>query len=187
MSRSKLGSRNRAKAARRLSREHARIADVRRSFLHEVSCQLAKTHGRLVIEDLAVANLVRNTHLGRVIGDAGWAEFGRQLCYKAAWLSGELVISDRWFPSTRVCSRCGRIIPRMGLTERTFRCDLCGLTLDRDRNAAANLAAWAEHAQAPDRQAGGRVINAPGGEGTDHRRGDGETGPNEGGTDAQVI
>jgi putative transposase len=192
LSRSKLGSRNRAKAARRLSREHARIADIRRTFLHEVSRQLAKAHGRLVIEDLAVANLVRNTHLARAIGDAGWAELGRQLRYKAAWLGAELVICDRWLPSTRICSRCGRVIPRMGLAERTFRCDLCGFTMDRDRNAAANLAAWAEAAniaaaQAPDRQAGGRVNNAPGGAGPGHRRGDGETGPDEGGTNAQVI
>jgi len=186
-SRARLGSRNRAKAARRLSQEHARIANARRSFLHEVSCQLAKTHGRLVIEDLAIANLIRNSHLARAIGDAGWAELGRQLRYKAAWLGAELVVCDRWFPSTRICSRCGRVTPRMGLAERTFHCDLCGLTLDRDRNAAANLAAWAErqHAQAPDRQVGGRVINAPGGDGAGHRRGDGETDPTEGGTDAQ--
>jgi len=77
----------------------------------------------------------------------------------------------------------------MGLAERVFRCAECGLLIDRDRNAAANLAAWAErsHAQVPDRQAGGRVINAPGGEGAGHRRGDGETGLVEGGTDAHAV
>jgi transposase len=73
--------------------------------------------------------------------------------------------------------------------QRTFRCDGCGLAIDRDRNAAANLAAWAErnHAQAPDRQAGGRVTNAPGGEGAGHRLGDGETSPDGGGTDAHAL
>jgi len=75
------------------------------------------------------------------------------------------------------------------LGERTFRCDRCGLTVDRDRNAAANLAAWAErqHAQIPDRQAGGRDTNAPGGEGAGRRPGDGATGPDEGGTDAHAL
>jgi putative transposase len=169
LSRAKPRSRNRAKAARRLSHEYARIANIRRSFLHEVSSQLAKTHGKLAIEDLAVANLLHNRHLARAISDVGWAELGRQLRYKAGWFGAELVVCDRWFPSTKTCSRCGTVKERMRLTERVFRCDACGLVMDRDRNAAANLAAWAEAAsmaaaQASDRQAGGRVINAPGGE-----------------------
>jgi putative transposase len=192
LSRTRPGSRNRVKAARRLSREHARIANLRRSFLHEVSSQLAKTHGKLAIEDLAVANLLRNRHLARAIGDAGWAELGRQLRYKAAWFGGELVVCDRWFPSTKTCSRCGTVKKRMRLAERVFHCDACELVMDRDRNAAANLAAWAEAAsmaaaQAPDRQAGGRITNAPGGEGAGRHTGDGGTGPNEGGTDAPVL
>jgi putative transposase len=108
--------------------------------------------------------------------------------YKAAWFGAELVVCDRWFASTKTCSGCGSVKRRLGLAERILRCPGCGLTLDRDRNAAANLAAWAErsHAQAPDRQAGGRVTNAPGGEGTGHRLGDGETSPSEGGTDAHA-
>jgi putative transposase len=99
------------------------------------------------------------------------------------------MVADRWLPSTRTCSRCGLIKQQMGLDERVFSCDACGLVMDRDRNAAANLAAWAErqHAQAPDRQAGGRVKNAPGGEGAGHRGGDGATGPGEGGTDARAL
>ncbi|HEX6675754.1 MAG TPA: RNA-guided endonuclease TnpB family protein [Actinomycetes bacterium] len=182
-------SRNRAKAAARLSRQHARIADVRRSFLHEVSRQLVQTHDRLCLEDLAVANLMANRHLAGAIGDAAWAELARQLGYKAAWFGAELVFCDRWFPSTKTCSRCGTVKQQVGLAERTFRCDGCGLTVDRDRNAAANLAAWAErqHAQAPDRQAGGRATNAPGGEGAGHRLGDGGTSSDEGGTDAHAL
>jgi putative transposase len=189
VSRTKLRSRNRAKATPRLSRQHARIADARRSFLHAVSSQLVKTHDRLCLEDLAVANLMTNSHLARAIGDAAWAELARQLGYKAAWFGAELVVCDRWFPSTKTCSGCGEVKKQMGLAERTYCCDACGRAMDRDRNAAANLAAWAErdHAQAPDRQAGGRVINAPGGEGAGHRRGDGGTGPGEGGTDAHAV
>jgi putative transposase len=180
-------SHNRAKATRRLSRQHARIADVRRHFLHEVSSQLVQTHDRLCLEDLAVANLMSNRHLVRAIGDAAWAELARQLTYKAAWFGATLVVCDRWFPSTKTCSGCGWVKQQLGLADRIFRCAGCGLTLDRDRNAAANLAAWAEHAQAPDRQAGGRVINAPGGVGAGHRPGDGGTSPREGGTDARAF
>jgi putative transposase len=192
LSRTQPRSRKRAKAARRLAHEHARIADTRRSFLHEVSSRLVKTHDRLCLEDLAVANLVRNKHLARAIGDAGWAELARQLAYKQAWRGGQVMIADRWFPSTRTCSRCGLVKQRMGLGERIFCCDRCGLVMDRDRNAAANLAAWAEAAslaavQAPDRQAGGRVSNASGGEGAGRRRGDGATSPGEGGTDAHAL
>jgi putative transposase len=182
-------SRNRARAIRRLSRRHARIADIRRSFLHEVSTRLVQTHDRLCLEDLGVASLIRNRHLARGISDAGWAELARQIGYKAAWFRAELVICDRWFPSTKTCSRCRTVKRQMRLDERLFCCDSCGLVTDRDRNAAASLAAWAAAAsmaatQAPDRQAGGRVTNAPGGEGAGHRRGDGATGPGEGGTDA---
>ena len=189
LSRMNRGSNNWSKAARLLAVEHARIANARRNFLHEVSSQLAKTHSRLAIEDLAVANLVANRRLARAIADAGWAELARQLSYKAAWHRGELVVCDRWFPSTRTCSRCGTLKQQMTLSERVLRCDDCGLTIDRDRNAAANLAAWAErvHAQAPDRQAGGRATNAPGGEGAGHRYHDGETSPSERGTDAPPL
>jgi putative transposase len=191
LSRARPGSRNRAKAARRLSREHARIANIRRSFLQEVSSQLAKTHDKLVIEDLAVANLARNRHLARAIGDAGWAELSRQLVYKQAWRDGQVVVCDRWFPSTKTCSQCGLVKRHMRLVERIFRCDVCGLVMDRDRNAAINLAAWADAAgmvaaQVPDRQASGRVNNALGGEGAGHRQGDGGTSPDEGGTNAPV-
>ena len=175
-------SSNHVKAIRRLSREHARIANLRRCFLHEVSSQLVKTHDRLCLEDLAVVNLLGNRRLARAISDAAWTELARQLHYKADWFGAELVVCDRWAPSTRTCSQCGRVAPPMKLGERVYCCQGCGLVVDRDCNAAANLAAWAEvasmaAAQAPDRRAGGRMTNASGGEGAGHRDGDGGTGP----------
>jgi putative transposase len=91
LSRARPRSRNRAKASRQLSRFHARIANVRRSFLHEVSSQLVKTHDRLCLEDLTVANLIRNRRLARAITDAGWAESARQLAYKQAWRGGQVM------------------------------------------------------------------------------------------------
>jgi putative transposase len=192
VSRTQPRSSNHTKAMRRLSREHARIANKRRSFLHEVSSQLVKTHDRLCLEDLAVANLLGNRLLARAISDAAWNELARQLDYKAVWFGAELVVCNRWLPSTRTCSQCGRVAPPMKLGERVFCCQGCGLVVDRDCNAAANLAAWAEvasmaAAQAPDRQAGGRMTNASGGEGTGRRDGDGETGPGEGGTAAHAV
>jgi putative transposase len=190
--RTRPGSHNRAIAVRRLSRQHARILNVRQTFLHEVSSQLVQTHDRLCLEDLAVANLLSNRYLARAIADAAWAEFARQLRYKAEWFGAELAVSNRWFPSSKTCSKCGRVNQQLRLAERIFRCDACGLSVDRDRNAAANLAAWAEAAdtagaQAPDRQAGGRVTNALGGEGAGHRHGDGESVPVELGTDAHAV
>jgi putative transposase len=192
LSRTQRRSRNRARATRRLSRQHARIVDARRSFLHEVSSQLVKTHDRLCLEDLAVANLMGNRYLARAIGDAAWADFARQLAYKQAWRGGRVMVADRWFPSTKTCYGCGTVQQRMGLAERIYSCDRCGLVMDRDRNAAANLAAWAEAAsmaaaQVPDRQAGGRVSNASGGEGAGRHLGDGATNPDEGGTDAHAF
>jgi putative transposase len=187
LSRTQGGSHNQAKAARRLAREHAHVADARRTFLHEVSSQLVKNHARLAVEDLAVDNLIRHNRLARAIGDAAWSELARQLAYKAGWFRTDLVICDRWYASSRTCSRCGTVKERMELAERAFRCDACEVVMDRDRNAAANLAAWAEHARAPDRQAGGRVTNASGGEGAGRCLDDGETGPREGGTRAPAI
>ena len=190
--RTRPGSRNRVLAIRRLSRRHARIANVRQTFLHGVSSQLIQTHDRRCLEDLAVANLLTNRHLARAIADAAWAEFARQLCSKAAWFGVEVVVSNRWFPSSKTCSQCGRVNQQLSLAERIFRCDACGLIADRDRNAAANLAAWAEAAdtagaQAPDRKAGGRATNALGGEGAGHRHGDGESVPVELGTNAHAV
>jgi putative transposase len=158
-SRTQPRSSNHAKAIQRLSRQHARISHARRSFLHEVSSQLVKTHHRLCLEDLAVTNLLGNRSLARAISDAGWTEFARQLRYKAAWFGADLVFCDRWVPSTKTCSARGIVKEQLQLSERVFRRHWCGLVVDRDRNAAANLAIWAEAAsraaaQAPDRQAG---------------------------------
>ena len=187
LSRAQRGSRNHARAARRLRREHARVADARRSFLHEVSSQLVKNHALLAVEDLAVHNLVRHNRLARAVRDAAWSEFARQLTYKAGWFGVDLVVCDRWFASSRTCSACGAIKVRMKLAERVFHCGTCELVMDRDRNAAANLAAWAEHARALDRQAGGQVTNASGGEGAGRWPDSGETVPFEGGTKAPAV
>jgi putative transposase len=179
-------SNNRRRADQTLNRIHGRVSDLRRYATHQVTTQLVKNHDRLCLEDLAVANLTRNHHLARSIADAAWGELARQLTYKAAWYGAELVVAPRWLPSSKTCSGCGRINQHLNLAQRTFHCDRalggCGLVIDRDLNAAVNLAAWAEAehpsaAQARDPQAGGRATKACGGTGTGHGAHRGETGP----------
>ncbi len=140
------GSRNRATAARRLARHHARAAALRRDHLHKLTTHLAKTHGVVVVEDLNVRGMLRTKTLARALSDAGFAEFRRQLAYKCAWYGSRLVVADRWFPSSKRCSRCGKLKAELPLRERTYACDACGLAIGRDLNAAINLAWWAHHA-----------------------------------------
>ena len=145
-SRKQRGSRNRARAARRLARHHARVAHLRRDHLHKLTTRLAKTHGRIVVEDLNVKGMLGNRKLARALSDAGFGEFRRQLEYKCRWYGSELVVADRWFPSSKTCSSCGAVKAELQLGQRTFRCESCGLVLDRDLNAAINLAGWAHPA-----------------------------------------
>ncbi|WP_433678407.1 RNA-guided endonuclease InsQ/TnpB family protein [Nocardia sp. CA-119907] len=143
LTRKQKGSRNRRKAVVRLARHHHRIRNTRAHFLHQVSNRLVKTHDRLVIEDLNIAGMLRNRRLARAIGDAGWGEFARQLRYKQGWRGGEVLTVDRWFPSSQLCSRCGARTVGLTLADRIFTCG-CGAQLDRDLNAAVNLATRGE-------------------------------------------
>lgn len=138
LSRKKLGSRNRSRAKVRLAKLHQRIGNVRRDFVHRESSRLAKTHGRLVLEDLCTIGLMR-TNLARSLADSAWALFAQKLTYKVAWYGGQLTLADRFFPSTRRCSACGDIGDALPLSKRTFRCRRCGHEADRDTNAAACL------------------------------------------------
>jgi putative transposase len=160
MSRKRKGSNRYNDAHARLRRHHRHVADVRRHFLHSVSNKLVKTHDRLVLEDLDVAGMLRNHRLARAISDASWAEFARLLEYKQRWRHGRVENADRWFPSSRLCAACGRRNAELTLADRVFICG-CGYQLDRDLNAAINLARWAAvQYEPPDPQAGGRVNNA---------------------------
>jgi putative transposase len=143
LSRKKIGSNNRRKAAAKLARNHNRIRNIRKHFHHQVANELVKTHDRLVLEDLNVVGMRANRRLARAIADAGWADFGRLLRYKQAWRHGLVATADRWFPSTKICSKCGVVNHGIALRDRMFICRN-GHTLDRDRNAATNLARWAK-------------------------------------------
>ncbi|GAA2375940.1 RNA-guided endonuclease TnpB family protein [Streptomyces carpaticus] len=132
---------NRCKARRRVAKIHARIADRRRDHLHKLTTRLVRENQTIVIEDLSVRNMVKNRSLARAISDASWSEFRALLEYKAQWYGREVITVDRFFPSSRLCSHCGTLARRMPLHIRTWTCESCDTSHDRDVNAAKNLLA----------------------------------------------
>jgi putative transposase len=145
LSRRKKGGQNWKKTKQKIAKLHYRIANIRKDALHKAtSAIVAKTKpdderpSVVVIEDLKVSGMLKNYHLAQAIVDVGFAEFRRQLEYKCAWYGEELVIANRFFPSSRLCSACGAINDSLTLADRIWTCD-CGAVHDRDLNAARNL------------------------------------------------
>jgi len=177
------GSNNRRKATARLARHHERVRNTRQHYLHGVSNLLVQTHDRLCLEDLNVTGMLTNHRLAAAITDAAWGELARQITYKQDWRHGQVVVADRWFASSKTCSACHAVRAELGLDERTYQCEECGQRIDRDLNAAVNLATWAEnHARAPDGEAHCRVTNARRQERSGPHFGEGETVLDEAGT-----
>jgi len=141
LSRKKKGSKNHEKAKLRLTKLYLRVFNIRQDTLHKVTTYLAKSHSKVVIEDLLVSGMLKNRRLARVIADVGFYEFRRQLEYKCGWYGSELVVVSRTFPSSKMCSRCGHRKKELSLSEREYECDQCGFEIDRDLNAALNLVA----------------------------------------------
>lgn len=141
LSRKRNGSKNREKAKRKLSKEYHRIYCLRHDTLHKLTTFLAKSHGRIVIEDLNVEGMKQNRRLSKAISDVGFGEFRRQLEYKCLWYGSELIIAPRFFPSSKLCSNCGHKMDELKLSTREYVCEQCGIRIDRDLNAALNLVA----------------------------------------------
>ena len=139
LSRKVKGSARREKAKVRVAKLHARVADVRADAIHKITSMIARNYGTVCIEDLNVAGMVKNRHLARSLSDAALGEFRRQLEYKTARSGAVLRVVDRWFPSSKTCSNCGTVKVKLSLSERMFNCDACGLSIDRDVNAAINI------------------------------------------------
>ncbi|ANS66113.1 putative transposase [Streptomyces lincolnensis] len=142
------GSKNRQKVREKIARLYALISDVRRDMLNRVTTRLVRENQVLVVEDLSVATLVRSARgkgrrrkakLNQAIFDASWGELLRQLRYKCEWYGRTLVVVGRFFPSTRRCSACHVMGPRMDVSVRRWTCAGCGALHDRDVNAAVNL------------------------------------------------
>ncbi|MEA5500133.1 RNA-guided endonuclease TnpB family protein [Limnoraphis robusta] len=141
LSRKTKGSFNREKARVKVAKIQAKIADSRRDHTHKLTTQLMSENQTIVVEDLAVKNMVKNHKLARAISDTNWGELVRQLTYKAEWYGRELIKIDRWFPSSKRCSNCGYISEKMPLNVREWDCPKCNSHHDRDINASINILA----------------------------------------------
>ncbi len=141
LSRKVKGSKNREKARRKVARIYAQIADQRLDGLHKLTTRLIRENQTICVESLAVKNMLHNRKLAKAISDVGWGEFVRQLAYKARWYGRSLVKIDRWYPSSKRCYACGYILDSLPLDVRQWTCQACGVTHDRDVNAARNILA----------------------------------------------
>lgn len=135
------GSSNHQKARAKVARAHRKVRAARTDFLHKTSTRLVRDHDVIVIEDLAVTNMVRNRRLAKAISDCGWGTFRRMLEYKTARSGRHLVVVDRWLPSSKTCSACAHLLAHLRLGTRAWQCPSCGTRHDRDINAAKNILA----------------------------------------------
>ncbi|MEH2236753.1 RNA-guided endonuclease InsQ/TnpB family protein [Nostoc sp.] len=141
LSRKEKGSNNRQKQRRKVAKVHAQIVDSRKDFLHKLTTQLVRENQTIVVEDLAIKNMVKNPKLAESISDASWGELIRQLGYKCDWYGRTLVKIDRWFPSSKRCGNCGHIVEKLPLNIREWDCPKCRTHHDRDINASKNILA----------------------------------------------
>ncbi|GAB3550763.1 putative transposase [Actinopolyspora lacussalsi] len=128
------------KAQQQASRLHTRVANARRDGLHQLSTRLVREYDTIAVENLNVEGMKRNRRLARHIADVGMGELRHQLDYKTTWHGRDMIVADRFYPSSKTCSDCGVVKAKLRLSERVFTCDHCGHTADRDLNAARNLA-----------------------------------------------
>lgn len=142
-------SANRKKARTKLARLHSRIATIRSAALHRLTTDLTRRFHTIGIENLNVRGMLANRSLAGSIADMGFFEFRRQLEYKAAMRGGQVVLADRFFPSSKTCSGCGHKVDQLPLALRSWTCSYCGTTHDRDANAAVNLRDLAVSSTAP--------------------------------------
>ncbi|PNC11523.1 transposase [Enterobacter cloacae] len=160
LSRKKKGSANRHKARVQLAGVHERVANTRADFQHKLSRTIVDESQAVIVETLKAANMMKNDHLARAIGDAGWSGFITKLEYKVAEKGVHLVKLDQWFASSKTCHCCGHKMPEMPLNKRIWQCPECGVEHDRDINAAINI----ERRGILELQAAGLVVSAHGGQ-----------------------
>ena len=139
LSKKEKGSSNRKKAVREVQSIHRRITNIRKDSIHKSTTYLAKNKSVIGLEDLNVSGMLKNHYLSKAISDAGIHEFRRQMEYKTMWYGSKIVYANRFFPSTKRCSKCGHINHDVPLSKRVFVCEQCGFTLDRDYNSSLNL------------------------------------------------
>lgn len=135
-------TKNIIKLEKQIQQVHRRLANIRNNYLHQTTTNIVKTKPyRVVIEDLVVSNMMKNKHLSDAIRKQGFSEFRRQLEYKCNFRGIKLVVADRFYPSSKSCSQCGKIKKDLKLKDRVYKCS-CGLNIDRDLNASINLSKY---------------------------------------------
>lgn len=140
LSRKVNGSCNRRKQQFMVSRKHYRITNIRKTVIHQATAAIVKKYDKIIIETLKPVNMVKNHRLSQSINDVSFGEIARQLTYKCLWQNKTLEKVDQWYPSSKICSGCGHKKERLSLSERIYKCENCGLEMNRDLNAAKNLA-----------------------------------------------
>lgn len=139
LSRKKKGSKNYGKTKQKLAKLHYRISNIRKDCLHKITSKIIDENQVIVLEDLKTSNMMKNHCLAQAISDVGLFEFRRQIEYKAKWNNRKVIFADTFYPSSKLCSRCGWKNSDLKLTDRVFECKVCDMKIDRDLNASLNL------------------------------------------------
>lgn len=139
LSKKKKGSNSRNKQRKVLAKQYQKVTDQRNNYLHQVSTKLINDNQVIVLEDLAVKNMVKNHKLAQAISDVSWGSLVSMLKYKAMWYNRQVIQIDRFYPSSKTCSNCYHVMPSMDLSIREWACPSCGIEHNRDVNAAKNI------------------------------------------------